>query len=268
MPRITIPGLFLMLVLGLSQLAAAPAAHAQSDAELRRENQRLAARVAELERELEAALRRIRDLETENAALRDMSGGSRPSAPPADEEKVSIDESKPDASPRALLAALKKKYEESFNDQPMGDSPDSRERALYLRGLEQWQARMTREMRQTVEWHVRILSQVTAGDKGATLELQALDPKYGTPLGEPFLATLPKNRARPVDQGGLTRTYVVRGVATPRIRINPNRPAVGPVDNPKFIGPFAELSLREVLLEITGVTPAEPPADAGVSGTG
>ncbi len=255
-----------MLAIGIMLLLPASQASAQSDADLRRENQRLAARVAELEKELEAALQRIRDLEAQNAALRGSATGGRQPSDPVEPEKVSIDEAKPDASPRALLAALKKNYEESFKSQSMGEAPGSRERSMYLRSVEQWHARMAREMRQTVEWHVRIVTQVASGDKGYTLELQAIDPRHGTHLGDPFLATLPKNRARPIEQGGTARVYVVRGVVTPRLRLNPDRTSVGPVDNPKFVGPFSELNLREVLLEINGATPAETPADAGGAG--
>ena len=121
----------------LALLAAAGTASAQSDADLRRENQGLRARVTDLQRELEAARNRIEQLEREVEKLRQLlAAGPQTSDAESTEEKVTIDESVPHASPRALLKALQDGYLEAMLDLEPGDpaTPEgNRQRAAYLR---------------------------------------------------------------------------------------------------------------------------------------
>ena len=93
-------------------LAPVSSAVAQSDRDLRDENQRLTTEVKQLTRELEAAKGRIQELQRQVESLRTALATVRRSSPqrspaPLEEEALTIDESVPNASPRALLRALK-----------------------------------------------------------------------------------------------------------------------------------------------------------------
>jgi hypothetical protein len=211
---------------------------AQSDAELRRENQQLRsqldmaeARVAELERE-------VARLQQTIEVLRSRTDRDRPAA---DDEDVTIDESEPNASPRALMRALSKDYQEQLKDMPVGQA-DDRERQLYLRQLSRWQSAAIRKYRAQIQWHVRVLD-ATQTRSGYDLQLVAVDPKTDVRLGDPFAVSIPRGIARRYEQvtsRGDAGVLIVRGVLTPDITINPERQTSGPFDNPKLIGPFAE----------------------------
>jgi len=218
---------------------SAPGTAAQSDNELRRENQALQARVTELERELQAARDRIKQLETVIEEMR-KSGGSSTTRPPSvqpEPEKVSIDESKQDASPRALLAAMQKDMQQDLAGIEIG-AEGSRERDNYMRALDRWVTGAAREFRIPVEWHVKILDRKDADRTRYLVRMQAVDPVHNTKLGDPFDAIIPISRAGGVDD--VTSTYVIRGTVVPDIRINPQRAEQGTFDVPKLVGPYAE----------------------------
>jgi len=252
------------LVALAATIPATPAA-AQSDSELRRENQRLRTEVEELTRELEKERQRIADLEAALAALQKQlaergSGSGGASAPPV-EEKVSIDESKPDASPRAMLNALKAAYEEAMSEMEIGQ-PASRERTLYTNQVERWLQQVTRDYRMTVEWTVTVSSiNRHANGKDWLLEMQAVDPKFDTKLGDPFTAMLSDSRRRHLEKG-IEGTWLVRGRMTPALRFNAQREEVGTFDSPRFVGPFVEFGFGLEVLSIVEAKPVET-SDSG-----
>ena len=236
------------LLLTLLALLALPAtADAQSASELREENRRLNTENRDLKTELEAARGQIAQLAQRiaqlEAALRNsgtvpppMPGG--PATPAADQ--VTIDESVPSASPRALFNALKASYEKTMADQERGRQGDTDRRA-YLKALRAWSSRVDREFRDQISWHVR-LSEPEQGGRAVSVLAQAVDPGSGAKLGEAFRLVIPRAQSRRIDPAWLEDDdpLVLRGVLQPQTRVNPEREAPGAFDNPRLIGPFAE----------------------------
>jgi cell division protein FtsB len=239
-------------------LAAAGAASAQSDADLRRDNQRLRTKVSELQRELDAARNRIEQLEREVEKLRQLlaAAPTTPGGPPT-EEQISIDESVPHASPRALLRALKQGYDEAMRELEPGE-PDSRQRTAYLRDLDRWAKRMNREMKSPIVWHIRISERAAYPLEVPGLEVEAVDPETNVVLGDPFPATLPQatvRRLRQLEDRGQLGVLVLKGVLTPQVKVNPQRQEKGLFDKPLFVGPFAEFSF---FVHASSLTPPAP----------
>jgi hypothetical protein len=251
----------------LALLAAVGTASAQSDADLRRENQELRTRVRDLQMELEAARNRIEQLEREVEKLRQLlaaapqTTGTQPT-----EEKVTIDESVPHASPRALLKALQERYLEAMLDlDPGGPStPEGgRQRAAYLRNLQRWARRMNREMKAPIEWHVRVTGRAAQPPELPGLDVEAVDPETHAVLGDPFPITLPRamvHRLHELERRGELGVLILKGVLMPQVMVNPDRYEQGLFDKPRFVGPFAEF---EFLVEASTLTappkPKEPP---------
>lgn len=234
--------------------AGVQAATAQSDAALRRENDALRAQVKDLQNELDAARKQIGELEEMvkrlEAQIRRMEAGGGTGPKPAGElppEKVTIDESKPDASPRALLKALQDDYKQAMSDREKG-APNSADRSAYITAVERWARAANRQYRGPIEWHA-VVQQAEPGPRGTAtvaLTLQAVDPVTEVALGDPFPAAV-DNRTliRRIDdlaRAGrlIDQTFVIKGILEPEVRVNPNREAAGTFNNPPLIGSFAE----------------------------
>lgn len=233
--------------------AATPAIARQSDSDLRKENQQLTTKVQDLQNELDAARhdnealkQQIAQLEQQIAALRRSSGGSgtAPATSPVVPEQVSVDESVPTASPRALFHAILDSYDKTMGGADIGKPGDAKRR-MYLKKVEGWRSAANRDFRAPITWHVRFIDGRSAknGDRIATLVV--VDPKTDVRLGNQFDVLLSKLFADRLDfykaHGGLDNiVMVLRGTVIPDIRINEERAARGSFDNPPFIGPFAE----------------------------
>ncbi len=263
-----------VLVLFLIAAGGTPA-WGQSAAQLRAENERLKSRVGDLEADLAAARLRIQALEEENdrlrAALLSRPESGRdpvpPPAPPAAPE-VTIDESVPTASPRALLQAARASYEkaaEAWAARPGGGD---------VRDIRSWIGRFNRDHRAEVTWRVRILDRERRG-RDLRLRGQAVDPVSGARLGEPFLVTVPRVLERRLELAerqhpGVT-TWDITGRLVPQVRFNRNRAERGVFDKPPFLGPYAEFDFAFEASEFIappGATGGDP-ADGGTGrGTG
>lgn len=227
--------------------ACAGAANGQSDRDLREENQRLRTQVNDLQRELDAARTRIADMERELQALMRRLGETVGSPPTTTtpQEQVTVDESVPNASPRALLRAVRESYADATEDLEMGDfesSAGSRQRAAYLRAVESWAKRIQREMRSSVVWCVETLED--QGDE-AGLRVTAIDPETKVVLGDPFTIRLSGAVRHKLDtllRRGRRTELILKGVLVPEVTVNPNRIEAGAFDNPPLIGPFAEFN--------------------------
>ena len=190
------------------------------------------------------------------AALRRSSPPRSPA--PLKEEALSIDESVPNASPRALLTALKASYDKTFADQDQGE-PGTGERTGYLRLVDRWAASANRDYRTKVAWHVRVLH-AQMMRRGPEVKVQAVDPKTDAELGDPFVITLQRSVARrfeQLQQRDEADVLVLKGTLRPQVGFNPQRKDVGPFDNPRFIGPYAEFRLT------VDVSSLLPPTDEG-----
>jgi hypothetical protein len=233
-----------------SGLTSTGAATAQSDRDLRELNQRLQTQVNDMQRELDAARTRIADLERDLATLMRRLGrttGSPPSTtaqtPP---ERVTIDESVPNASPRALLKAIRESYTEATSDFEIGDydgMAGRRQRAAYLRAVESWARRIQREMKSSVVWHIRMLPPAEQGGEVPGLRVRAIDPETHVELGDPFTVRLNstiRRKLATLEQRGPIDVLVLKGVLVPQVTVNQDRMDPGPFDNPPLVGPFAE----------------------------
>lgn len=238
-----------LIAVVFSMAVLAGSTHVQQDDDLRRENQ-------QLRDELEKAQQRIEELEAEVERmqqaidrLRNRPGDDLPDS----DEEVTIDESQPDASPRALLAALTEHYNEFVGDMDPGQAGE-RSRELYLRNLNRWRSRVSREFRSQVQWHVRVIN-ASESRRGYDLKVAAVDPETHVQLGEPFAVTIGRSTARRYEQFRSRNdvdVLVARATLIPEITINPSRQTAGPFDNPPLIGPFAEFGFK---LEIRSLLP-------------
>jgi hypothetical protein len=248
-------GQLAVLLAFVSFVAPHSPAAAQSDADLRREVQRLELENAELKERLRRAEDRIKQLEAQIQSMQ-TSGGT--GATPAEEEQVSIDETQPLASPRAIVAALRASYETAMDGMEMGE-PDSRERTRYRGALERWSVASEREMRGTIEWRVAVAEvKPHANGKDFVVVMQAVDPKYGTKLGKPFEALLPGNRTRNLE-GGTDGQWELKGRLTTDIILDERITGEGAFENAMYLGSFAEL--RYAVEVITLVRAEEEMAD-------
>jgi hypothetical protein len=264
-------------------LAAAPATgSAQSDHELRQENQRLATQVRDLQAELAAARAQMTEMQKQIDQLRvqladtidSLKAAARqpapaptplPGAPPAKPEVVTIDESIPNASPRALLNALSESYREALGGLPIGDdiTRDGRKnRSLYLQRVEQWAAAASRHFRAQIEWTVMVTTAPPL-PAGTIVEVQAVDPQTRVRLGRPFRLDIARHqmeRLRLLEDLGKLDLLLLRGIVEPRIVISRDLEYAGPFDAGRYIGPFAEFGFSINIKSVTGVREPEPPA--------
>lgn len=248
--RHAVPIVVASLLIGSTGTPAA----AQSQNDLRRENQSLRTQVADLQRDLEAAREEIAGLKAEIERLQKLlEEGPPPAAAapvtpsddePAPEERVTIDESVPEASPRALLAAVIAGHRQEMAGVAMGSEPDGPARIGYMRRLNRWLAKTNRQFKVPIEWHVRIVDPAVRYGRGYLLRLQAVDPKTDVPLGDAFdtlLSASLASRLRDHEQRhGLDDVLLLKGIVEPGVAINEQRLEMGPFDNPRFVGPFVE----------------------------
>ena len=264
------PGIPLIALTAVAVLSTTGLAWGQSDRDLRQENQRLQTQVREMQRELDAARALIAELRRVNRDLaRRLGQPPHPAADPAtqpDAERVTIDESRPDASPRALLEAVSESYADATSDLEIGDfnsTTGERERRAYLRAVATWANRIRREMKSPVEWHIRLLPVAEQTGEQAGIRARAVDPETGVELGEPFIITINKTLQRKLnqlDQRGPIEVLVLRGVLTPEATVNPQRKEPGAFNNPRLIGPFAEF---EFTVEASSLTPPRKREESG-----
>lgn len=263
------PGLVLTSVLVIGTCASTLSA--QSDSELRRENQELSTRVRDLERDLAAARQRIEELEQQTAQLeRDLAAARRrattrpapPPPPPAD--PTSIDEGDPLSSPRTLFNAIKQSHDENMDGMEPG-RPGDTPRRVYLRRLESWRALVERAFRGRIIWHVRAVDSAPLRRDARRVTLIAVDPVTQAELGNPFHVAITKGMAERlalVESRGELGVLVLRGILGPQIHINEEREERGTFDNPPLIGPFAEFGF---VIDARSLVPAKE--DAAPSAT-
>lgn len=233
----------------------------QSDRDLRAENQRLKTQVKQQQKELDASKAQIaklnnqvKDLEKALKAARN--APKNPSQQPRVDEKISIDESVATASPRALFSALKNSYEQAVDGLDQGE-PGETSYKIYLKAVQRWAIAANREYRAKIVWHVRVLA-TSPTQKGFAFELQAVDPKTNTKLGDPFFALLSKGLTKRYEQvirRSGAEVVELKGTLHPNVTFDRSRSTAGPFDKAKFIGPFAQFSFE------VDATSLQPPSE-------
>lgn len=235
---------------------------AQSDHELRIENQSLKAQVKQQQRELNAAKARIEKLEKQVEDLEKALKSARKTVKkpkqqqPRVVEEVSIDESVATASPRALFNALKNSYKQTIADLDQGQ-PGETNRKIYTRAVQRWTIAANRQFRSKIVWHVRVLG-ANPTPKGFAVELQAVDPKTSTKLGDPFFALLSKGLAKRYEQASRrseAEVFELKGTLHPNVTLDRRRSSAGQFNKTKFIGPFAQFDFA------VDATSLQPPSE-------
>ncbi len=236
-------------------------AAAQSESDLRRANEALRNELRDAQLRLDAANKRIRELEAQVAQLREAlaAGGGAPAPlPDLPPEEVSIDESVPNASPRALFNALVASYAGATKDLELGtDRPDDKQRIAYARAVDSWVKAANRQFKDKITWHVRIDETMRDPNTGQHLvRLVAVDPKTDVVLGEPFVVRIDRPtamRLQRMERYADLSVLILSGVMEPQARYNPDRQAPGPFEK-DLIGPFAEFGFS---VEVTSLVPPE-----------
>jgi hypothetical protein len=175
-------------------------------------------------------------------------------------EPVTIDESVPTASPRALLREFQTRYRNELGEMPAGAADDDAERLAYMRALRHWTAKINREFHVPIKWFVTLESDARPRARGFVVWVQAVDPETDYELGEPFPVFLPRTLAarlqnREYDWDGV---LVMDGVLTPRVAIDPERMEEGLFNSPPLIGTFVEF---EIAAEARTLLPKEMVVD-------
>ncbi|MEM7228619.1 MAG: hypothetical protein AAF432_07370 [Planctomycetota bacterium] len=268
MPIASIRSFILIAVAAIALLGPAPSAMAQSDADLRRENQRLREELQQLRREYDEQLRQMREMEKEMARLRQElanrptdAGPTRPQPTTLPEPEITVDESVPNASPRALHAALTANYREKLGTLEIGEL-GSGERTAYMRSLERWRQSVSREFKQRVAWHVKVSESSVLRNGDHRMRFIAIDPVSAAELGAPFDAVVSRGvvkRLRTLERRMRLDTLVLTGVVTPTVRINPDRFSdAGAFKDYDLLGPFAEYGFE---VDVQTLLPPEDPKD-------
>lgn len=217
---------------------------AQETGDLEQKNSQLTSQVTDLTKQLQTANQRItqleRQLERLNRALEQARAVPGESTNLPTEGEVTIDESKPEASPRAFLAALTKDYQEAVKDVEPGEI-SSRKRIAYLRVVDRWTASANRKFKSKIKWYVK-LAETPLSSRPTRLKLTAVDPETHTELGEPFIVPLSSQNLRRLEQlekNGNLDVFVLRGVLTPKIKFDDQIEKPGPFGKPLLVGMFA-----------------------------
>lgn len=229
-----------------------------------RENQRLADRIAQLEQQL-AAMRRAAPPPpappTTTTKPSTPGTGTRPSL----DEQVTIDETAPSSSPRALFRTLRESYEQTMGGLPIGE-PGSPERRDYMKKLEKWKIGIDKLHQGLFAWHVRAVDSRPINRRERVVTFEAVDPQTDVRLGDPFDVLLSRtlvDRLARMEERGELGVLVMRGYLQPDVVIDPERETKGTFDRPPFIGPFAAFDFQLVaksLLPVETGTPETPAA--------
>ncbi len=273
-----------ILLICLAGLIGAPDAIAQtspgaSPSELRRENDLLRERLHALEAaitQMQVEIARLTKLvETQNELLiatraelesersrrmaAERNGGSAPvmeQPPPQHLEPEStpapeIDLSQhPFAAPDALFEALQREYVATMGALPY-ETPEERE--AYLREVRRWINQIKLHRRSAVEWLVELKSMNPLDAQLVDCEFQALWPKTGEPIGEPFMLELAGRDALRVLEDTAPSRWVISATFSAAPVLNESRLDRGVFNTPRFVGPFVEFDYE---LTVRSIRPA------------
>lgn len=301
-PRSRVGRLAISAAIVLATVLLSPNASAQSPGDLRRENDRLRQLVDELQAEVSRLRTQLTAAEEAVATLQARvteleSAGAGAGASPEDRSLmppggaagevagepgvVTVDESRPEGSPRAVRAEARRRWAEGPGRLDLGLDAASPQRINYLRVLESWAREQDRTWRVEVEWIVEPLSEGATGPTGTTWTMQARDPVTDARIGDPFVAharsgivrSLERERARAIARGESAARLRLFGRVLMRFTVDPTRREPGPFDRGRALAPFLNFEFGvEASRMLVAPPPPPPPAptptpaeDAGAS---
>ncbi len=284
-----VPPAVVMVV--LATLLAAPFAAAQSPGDLRRENERLRQLVDELQAEVSRLRTQLTEAEAAVAALqaritelesagaepdgspkdRSLMPGGNPSGETEDEPAVvTVDESRPEGSPRAVRAEARRRWASGPGRLDLGQEAASPQRINYLRVLESWTREQDRTWRLEVDWIVEPMGEGATGPSGTTWTMQARDPVTDARIGEPFAAharsgivrSLERERAQTLARGESATRLRLVGTVVVRFTVDPTRREPGPFDRGRALAPFLNFEFGVEASRMAVAPPPPPPPAA------
>ncbi|MDA0802623.1 MAG: hypothetical protein O2819_02570 [Planctomycetota bacterium] len=270
------------LLAAMLLLVTGTGAHAQSDAELRRENEQLRERLLALEQELEALKARIAALE--GAPTRDPGAAPDPvpeapgtpagqdpgpSTPPISKDPAHQIEDATvipsiAASPDEIIAYERLRYVARFGTNPYNVTDEPAQLKRVLREIDAWSISEAKAwQRTTVQWRLRVDRATRARDGQWSVmaseplsdgDRQARDARGETVI--PITFTLNRrigDRLRDTLEAG--GEVIVEGKVRLNVRLDPDRPAAGIFRQNlrPYIGPFCD---AVVGLEVDVIEPA------------
>ena len=281
--RFGLAAVMLLAILGCRVAAA------QSQGDLRRENERLRLLVDELEAEVRRLRTQLADseaavatLQTRVSELESAGSGTPPAAadrsltPPGDagdataepDAVVTVDESRPDASPRAVRAEARRRWADGPGRLDLGLEAASPQRINHLRVLDAWAREQDRTWRLDVDWIVEPLGEGAVDPTGTTWTVQARDPVTDARIGAPFLAharsgiarSLQREHAQATARGATATRIRLVGAVVVRFTVDPTRREPGPFDGGRLLAPFLnfEFGVEASLMSVAEAAPPPP----------
>ncbi len=265
-------------------------ASAQSQGDLRRENEQLRQLVDELQAEVRRLRAQLTDAEAAVSTLQSRvselesaaAGQARPPAdrslmPPGDgsdadaeaDAVVTVDESRPEASPRAVRTEARRRWADGPGRLDLGLEAASPQRINYLRVLEGWAREQDRTWRLEVDWIVEPLGDGASDPTGTTWTVQARDPVTDARIGAPFLAharsgivrSLQREQAQAASRGDAAERLRLVGTVVVRFTVDPTRREPGPFDGGRLLAPFLnfEFGVEASRMSVAASPPPSPP---------
>jgi hypothetical protein len=289
-----LPGLLLAAILtGPARPADAqsPGDLRRANEQLRQENLELRAEVARLRAQLAEAEAAARALQDRIAELEEAGRTGAPpetGTPPKDGEGsadadgpapvITVDETKPQASPRAVRMEARRRWEAGPGTLDVGVESTSPQRINYLRALVNWIRDQERTWRLDVAWTVRPVALVREDRNGTTWTMQAHDPVTDARLGDPFdvrarrvvVRQLERQIARAETEGQPIEPLRLTGTVVVRFSLDASRREPGTFDRPRLLAPFVafEFGVEAQSIDVVATPPPAPaPAPAPAPGS-
>lgn len=224
---------------------AASARQASSDCEQK---------VKSLEERVKQLEDRLREMAQQNDALRKRLGDTPGGGGGSSKTPAPAPQNDPLTSPQTMFDALLKSYDDGPGKLPRDTKP---EQAKYLAAVKDWARDSGKLARGQVSWVIRVVkidSGMAGPTRPASVTFEVLDAA-GKPAGFAATQPFPARHARLLAEGVGDKRFKLKGNAEARPRFSPQRAEKGTVEEPRFIGPFAEF---EFDLAVSDVEPVAP----------
>jgi hypothetical protein len=204
------------------------------------------------------AQQRIRELSAQVDELRRRAATGRPSGrapaggpaqrPGGDRPAQAL--GNPLSSPRVMFETLRVQYQERFGSMPRGTRA---EQNLLHAEIRKWSGEVRREITGPVEWTIRVTEIDETGTRaGGPARVSFV---AGDDTEQVFSILVPAAHVRTLVDGRDTKRFRLIGRTTARVNMNPSRTEAGAVDEPRFIGPFAEFEFDFAVTDIKEAGP-------------
>ncbi|HVZ95123.1 MAG TPA: hypothetical protein VG797_11505 [Phycisphaerales bacterium] len=236
---------------------------AQSEADLRREND-------QLKQQLQESQKRVQTLQAEVERLRKMiaakpSGEQSPQgtnggggSAPAGENKDAFEPPPADplASPASMFVAVVKSYETELTPLPRETKA---EQARFTAEAKKWAAKTTRDIRGRAEWTVDSVKVLADARGEREVEFRVISPATGKAYGPPVTVKMRADLAQKLANQPPEGRWKIAGMASAAPKVKPEYERPGAFDAPqKFVGPCVEFELEFSALSVMAADAKKP----------